>query len=168
VENLQLTSKAGDYIKWHFPISRWFEKNYSLVQIVEYLRLSLNAGSTVDKAIANCLELDMNHCFKGQVRKWLTRVKTGEDISESAIKSGLGSPLAWAFDQDVNQGNTLEILETLETFYRTNYSYAVNLARFVAEPFVTILMGLVVGFVIYALFSPVVATIQFLAADVVP
>ncbi|MHC4214182.1 MAG: type II secretion system F family protein [Planctomycetota bacterium] len=168
VHDLQLSSRAGDYIKWHFPISRWFEKNYSLVQIVEYLRLSLNTGSTVDKAISNTLELDLNDCFKRQVREWLTMVEAGEDISESAIKSGMGSSLAWAFDQDVNQGNTPQILETLETFYRTNYSYAVNLARFVAEPFVTILMGLLVGFVIYALFSPVVATIQFLATDVVP
>ncbi len=168
VHNLQFSSRIGDYIKWHLPISRWFEKNYSLVQLVEYLRLSLNADSTVDKAIANTLELDLNHCFKRQVQEWLARVEAGEDISESAIKTGLGSPLAWAFDQDVNQGNTVQILETLETFYRSNYSYAVNLLRFATEPFVTIFMGLIVGFVIYALFSPVVATIQFLATDIVP
>jgi type II secretory pathway component PulF len=95
-------------------------------------------------------------------------VESGEDISGSAIKSGLSPSLAWAFDQDVNQGNTLEILEMLETFYRSNYSYVVNLARFVAEPFVTILMGLVVGFVAYALYSPLIIVAQSLATGLIP
>ena len=56
----------------------------------------------------------------------------------------------------------------LESFYRSNYSYVVNLAKFVAEPFITILMGMVVGFVIYALFSPIVFVAKSLAEGFIP
>jgi type II secretory pathway component PulF len=57
-----LFSRIGDFIKWHLPVLHWFENNYSTVQVVELLRLSLNAGCTVNDAIANTLNLDVNNC----------------------------------------------------------------------------------------------------------
>jgi type II secretory pathway component PulF len=62
----------------------------------------------------------------------------------------------------------LSILETLESFYRSNYSYYVNLARFIMWPCVTLLMGVMVGFVVYAIFSPGIAIIGSLAEQVTP
>jgi len=163
-----IISRFGDFIKWHLPILHWFENNYSMTQVVELLRLSLNSGCTVNDAIANTLGLDVNNCFKKGLSKWLKKVETGENISVSAKESKLGNALAWAFDQQTNQGNTLAILETLESFYRSNYSYRVNLARFIMYPCVTILMGAMVGFVVYAVFSPMVTIINHLAGAVMP
>jgi type II secretory pathway component PulF len=163
-----MLSRVGDFIKWRLPILHWFERNHSLVQAVEVLRLSLNAGCTVNDAIANTLDLDVNNCFRKRLRDWLDRVEAGRDISASARESGLGSAMAWAFDQNVNQGNTLSVLETLESFYRSNYSYRINLFRFLLEPLVTISMGLMVGFVVYAIFSPLIATAEHLATFIMP
>jgi len=163
-----LLSRIFDFIKWHLPILHWFENNYSIVQVVELLRLSLNTGCTVNGAISNTLGLDVNNCFKKRLRKWLARVERGDNISDSARESKLGSTLAWAFDDKVNEGNTLAILETLESFYRTNYSYRVNLARFIMGPCITITMGATVGFVVYAIYSPMVAIIEHLSIMVMP
>ena len=163
-----LISQIGDFVKWHLPILRWFERNYSMLQAVELLRLSLSAGCTVNEAIANTLGLDVNSCFKKRLRKWLLKVEAGNDIADSAKKSKLGRSLAWAFDGKINQGNTLTILETLESFHRSNYSYRVNLARFILWPCVTIAMGAMVGFVAYAIFSPMVAIIHHLADTAMP
>jgi type IV pilus assembly protein PilC len=158
----------GDFVKWHLPVLHHFEKNYSLVHIVELLRLSLNAGLPVNKAIENTLGLDVNNCFKKRLRKWLEKVERGENIAGAIKGSGLGSPLAWAFDEKVNQGNTLSILETLESFYRSNYSYAVNLARFIMWPCLILFMGVIVGFVIYGIFSPSIVIIETLSDMVIP
>ena len=163
-----LLSRMGDFVKWHLPVLHHFEKNYSLVHIVELLRLSLNAGLPVNKAIENTLGLDVNNCFKKRLRKWLEKVERGENIAGAIKGSGLGSPLAWAFDEKVNQGNTLSILETLESFYRSNYSYAVNLARFIMWPCLILIMGVIVGFVIYGIFSPSVVIIETLSDTVIP
>ncbi|MHC4574307.1 MAG: type II secretion system F family protein [Planctomycetota bacterium] len=163
-----LISRIGDCVKWHFPVLHWFEQNYSLLQVVELLRLSLNAGCTVNRAIANTLDLDVNNCLRGRVQKWLSRVEAGENISAAAQEEGLGSCLAWAFDEKVNRGNTLDVLETLETFYRTNYSYRVNLIKFILSPCVTIGLGIIVGLVVYAVFSPGVAVINHLATKLTP
>lgn len=163
-----LISRIVDFIKWHSPVLRWFEKNYSMIQVIELLRLSLNADCTVNNAIANTLGLDVNNRFRKRLKKWLQKVEQGENIATAARQAGLGSPLAWAFDEQVNQSNTLTVLETLESLYRSNYGYYTNLARFIMWPCVILMMGAMVGFVIYAIFSPLVIIIQRTADLVVP
>jgi len=167
-EKPYLLSRIGDFVKWHLPVLHWFEKNYSMVHVVELLRLSLNAGYTVNDAIDNTLGLDVNNCFRKRLKEWLEKVKRGDNIATAIRESKLGPALAWAFDEQVNQGNTLSILETLESFYRSNYSYYVNLARFIMWPCVTLIMGLTVGFVAYAIFSPGIMVIRSLAGQVTP
>jgi general secretion pathway protein F len=167
-EKPYLLSRMGDFVKWHLPVLHNFEKSYSLVHVIELLRLSLNAGCTVNGAIENTLGLDVNNCFKKRLRKWLEKVERGNNIAAAIRECGLGSPLAWAFDEKVNQGNTLSILETLESFYRSNYSYAVNLARFIMWPCLILFMGIIVGFVIYGIFSPSIVIIETLSDVVIP
>ena len=167
-EKPYLLSRIGDFVKWHLPVLHWFEKNYSMVQAIELLRLSLNAGSTVDDAIANTHSLDVNNYFRKQLKKWLEKVQRGDNIATAAREAKLGSPLAWAFDDQVNQGNTLAILEMLESFYRSNYSYHVNLARFIMWPCIILAMGATVGFVVYAIYSPLIAIIEQMVDFVYP
>lgn len=163
-----LLSRIGDFIKWHLPILHRFEKNYSLVHVVELLRLSLSAGCTVNEAIDNTLDLDVNTCFKRRLEKWLDRVQRGDNVAAAIRKSRLGAPLAWAFDHKVNQGNTLAILETLESFYRSSYSYYVNLTRFIMWPCIILIMGAMVGFVVYGVFCPIIAMIDQLTNFITP
>ena len=163
-----LLSRIGDFIKWYLPVLHWFERNYSMVQVVAMLRLSLNAGCPVNDAIKNTIDLDVNNRFRKRLIKWHQEVERGENISAAARNSKLGSALAWAFDEKVNQGNTLTILETLEGFYRSNYSYSVNLARFIIWPCIILCMGIVVGFVVLAIFLPSVAIISHLLTLVTP
>ncbi len=163
-----LLSRIADFVKWHLPILHRFEKNYSMIQVVELLRLSLNAGCTVNDAIDNTIGLDVNNCFKKRLRRCLERVERGDNIAAAINESKLGSTLAWAFDEKVNQGNTLSILETLESFYRSNYSYCVNLARFIIWPCVMLVLGATVGFVVYAIFSPGIQIINNLTELVTP
>jgi len=163
-----LLSRMGDFVKWYLPVLHNFEKNYSLVHVVELLRLSLNAGCAVDKAIKNTLGLDVNNRFRKRLQRWLDKVERGDNIATAVRKSKLGSPLAWAFDEKVNQGNTITILETLESFYRSNYSYSVNLARFIMWPCLILVMGAIVGFVVYAIFSPGIVIIERLSDIVIP
>lgn len=163
-----LLSRIADFVKWHLPILHHFEKNYSLIQVVEFLRLSLNAGCTVNYAIDEAIGLDVNNCFKKRLRRCLDKVERGDNIAAAMRESKLGSPLAWAFDEKVNQGNTLSILETLESFYRSNYSYYVNLAKFILWPCLMLVLGAAVGFVVYAIFSPGIALINHLTEMVTP
>lgn len=162
------SSKIGDFFKWHLPVLRSFERNYSALQVVEMLRLSLNAGATVNDAISNALCLDVNNCFKKRLQAWLDKVEAGENIGKAAKQSGLGGSLAWAFDANANQGNAPAILETLESLHRSNYNYRANLTSFIASPCITLIMAAMVGFVVYAIYSVPIALIYHTAEAVYP
>jgi type II secretory pathway component PulF len=56
----------------------------------------------------------------------------------------------------------------LESFYRSNYNYYVHLARFIMWPCVTLLMGIIVGFIVYAFFMPGIQIIGGLTQTVHP
>jgi type II secretory pathway component PulF len=166
-EKPYLISRITDFIKWKLPIFRWFEKNYSMVHSFEILRLSLNSGSTVNQAIAKTLKIDINNCFKKRLRRWLHKVEQGQKVSEAAKRCKLGPAFAWAFDDTINT-NTLSILQMLENVYRSNYNFRINLTRFILGPSTVILMGFVVGFVVYACFIPYVSVIHHLCQSIVP
>jgi len=165
---LQLLSRIGDFIKWHLPIFHWFEKNYSLIQVVDFLRLALKAGEPINEALRQALALDVNGYFHKRLARWREKVERGENIAQSAHESGLGYTLAWAFDDKVNRGNTPMILESLSCFYKTNYSYGVNLARYILWPCFILIMAAAVGFVVYAMFSPMVALTQHTIINIMP
>ncbi|MBN2137503.1 MAG: type II secretion system F family protein [Sedimentisphaerales bacterium] len=164
----RISSQVGDWFKWRLPVVRSLERNNSMLRVAEMIRLSLNAGCTVNDAIANTLDLDINNCLRKRIRKWLARVEKGEDISKAANASGTGRGLAWAFDKNANRDDAPTALEILESFYRLNYNYRANLARFIAEPTVTLIMASLVGFVVYAIYSAPVAIIYHATEAVYP
>ncbi len=168
VEKPYRISRIGDFLKWRLPFIRRYEWCIAMQRIAGLLRLSLNAGCTVNEAIANTLRLDVNQNFKKGLKDWLTRVERGDDIGQSAQQCGMGGAMAWAFADVHNHRNTLDILETLETSYRWGYSRAAALARFIIGPCETICLGLMVGFIAYAMFSPMIAIIYATAKSITP
>jgi len=160
--------RLWDALKWQLPVVHRFERDRSLVQALELLRISLNAGRPVNEAIRGTLELDVNASFRGRLQCWLARVEEGQDIAESARRCGIGAAVAWAFDAGVNASNTPAILEMLESHHRTSYLYRLNLTRYILWPAGMLLLGVMVGFVAFAFFSPVVAVISEIASQVYP
>jgi type II secretory pathway component PulF len=167
-EKPYLLTRICDFFKWYLPFTHWFERNYSLLRLTELMKSSLRAGISVNESIRNALKLDTNNCFRRRLAKWLKRVERGEDISESARRSGVGETIAWAFDEKINEGNTPEILAMLEEFYRNNYSYKINLASSVLEPLMVLGLGVTVGFVVYAMFIPMVSITSYMVNSITP
>ncbi len=163
-----LLSRLGDWLKWRLPILGWFERTLSTLQTVSMLRLALQSGSRMDVTLDSIAQLDTNTSYRRRLAKWRTRVVAGEDISAAARRSGVGDSVAWAFDQSVNAGNVPSVLEMLETFYRTRYSYRVNLMRYILWPLVTLLLALMIGFVVFALFAPLPAMNEAMMKAVLP
>jgi type II secretory pathway component PulF len=166
--NPRSLSVVGDWIKWHLPVLRGFEWRYSLVQVTAYLRLALRAGATVDRAVANSSQLDVNQCFRQKLRRWSNDIKQGENVAKAARRYGLGRGIAWVFDKNVNPQNVPEILGMLEMLYRRSYRHRLLLVRYICWPCLIAGIGVLVGFVVYAIFTPIVAMIDAVALDVIP
>jgi len=167
-DRFQLLARVGDFVKWHLPIGRWFERTRSIVQVVKVLRLSLEAGLPVDHAIATTIGLDVNLCFRWRLRQWLGRVRQGQDVAEAARAVGLGRSVAWAFDQRANPSGAPTALETLESIYRSNYSYRARLARFIGWPLIVLALAGFVGYTVYALYLPLFELTRYTMITVIP
>jgi len=161
-------SRLGDLLKWHLPVFRWFERNQGMLRTVEALRMSLAAGLTLDRAIDSTLTLDVNGWYRRRLWRWSERVERGGDVSASARACRIGRPIAWAFDQRVNPGGAPAVLEMLEDVFRHNYSYRANLVRFIGWPGVVVLLAAVVGYVVYALYMPMIRITEAAVQYAVP
>jgi len=155
-------SLVGDALKWYLPILHWFEQNYSQLQLIETLKVGLRAGYPINTLLRNALELDMNYWYRNQIKEWLGHIEQGDNIAQSALKSGIGKTLAWAMDDSVNKGNAPLILESLEEVYRGQYNYRLNLINSIACPLAVIGLGACVGFVVTAMFLPMVKMIEIM------
>jgi len=163
-----LLSQIGDWLKWHLPILHWFEHNRSTLMLVEWLQLCAKAGSPLNETIRAAMDLDVNLCYRERLLRWLERVERGDNIAAAARRCKLGTALAWALDEGLCTADAPTVLKMLEAYYRSNYSYRANLTRFILWPCAIVVLGLTVGFVVYAIFSPAVATIHFMADYVYP
>lgn len=163
-----LLSRVGDWVKWRLPVLHWFEKGFSMLQAVECLRLSLVGGATVDAAIANTLDLDVNESYRARLRDWFDQVMRGRDVADAARASGVGAALARAFDTKLGGDDAPRILEDLEGYCRANYTYARNVARNILWPVTMILYGVLIGFITYSLFAPLARMIDYMNATVMP
>jgi type II secretory pathway component PulF len=76
--------------------------------------------------------------------------------------------VAWAFDACASAESTPAILEMLESHHRSLYAYRMNVTRYILWPVGILMLGLMVGFVAYAVFSPAVAIINVMALNVYP
>ncbi len=157
-----LLHQIGDFLKWHFPIWHWFEKNRSQLQLTEALKIGLRAGYPVNTVLRNAMSLDMNHCYRSHILKWLSRIEQGENIARSAHQTGIGKMLAWALDEAVNKDSAPVILESLEEVYRSRHNYRLNLVNSILSPLMIIALASCVGFVVTAMFLPMVKMIEVL------
>jgi type II secretory pathway component PulF len=161
-------SRLGDRIKWYTPVLHWFERTFGNLYLVQSLRIGLIAGYPVNTILRNALELDVNRCYQKRVGKWLIKIEAGDDIAQSAKACGLDKTLAWAFDEKVNKGNTPKILEGLEEVYRNQYNYRKNVLAAASEPLVILCLGLIVGYVVYAMFMGIFSTITVTLQYTIP
>lgn len=153
-------SRAVDWFKWHLPVVHSLESLNSQQQLVETLKIGLRSGYPVNTTIRNALNLDVNLCYRQRLKRWLETIEAGNDIGRSASEAQIGRMIAWALDDTVNKGNAPMLLESIEEVYRSRYNYRLNLLNAIACPLMVVGLGVAVGFVVFAMFLPMVKIIQ--------
>lgn len=161
-------SALGDWLKWHVPLSRHIERNAAQARAAEAIRLGLRAGLPLDAAIEQAAGQDMNYFFALRVQSWLKRVRDGDPVADAARDCRVGPVLTWALDPEMRHRDPAGTLEVLSEIFRGRAEYHRHLLRSTAWPAMTIAWGLVVGFVVVALFLPLVALIHSSSEGVMP
>jgi type II secretory pathway component PulF len=157
-----------DWIRWFVPVQGKLERNISTLRLVEILRPALNAGLSIPQAITAALSTKINNCYKNRVNRWLGLVERGDNIAQSARACGIGHSIAWALDDKINPGQAPVLLEMLEENCRHKHNYLGNIIRSIMWPLVIVALGAFVGFIVYAMFIPMVQIILIGVQNVNP
>lgn len=155
-EKPRILSILGDGLRWFCPGLSWFEKNFSAMMTIQTLTSATKAGFPITTALRQCFLLDINWFYRKKLLDWLNRIEQGQDIAQSARSAGLGTSLAWAFDSAMHRGDTPMTLETLGEIINNQYRFRSSLLRQILWPMQIVLLGCVVGFVVYTFFSSMV------------
>ena len=165
-DNPKPLDDLGDTIKWSIPGFHWFEKITSHIRVIEYLRLAIASGVSLDIAINNCARLDVNRRFRHKLKKWYLLVESGTSVSKAARKVNLMRSLVWCFDSDYGPSNVPEALEMLEKHLNSYLQFRCNVIKEYIGPVIIILSSLIVGFLVYSMFVPMVQMIWDVLATV--
>jgi type IV pilus assembly protein PilC len=155
-EKPRAISILGDGLKWFCPGWGWFEKMLSATLTIQTLTSAIKAGFPITTALRQCLLLDTNWFYRKKLIGWLNRVEQGQDIAQSARSAGMGASIAWAFDSTMHRGDTPMTLETLGEIMNNQYRFRSSLLRQILWPVQIVLLGCLVGFIVYTLFSSMV------------
>lgn len=164
VEKLSWISRFADAIRWRLPGFRTYELARGMHAITEVLRLSLKAGIDLPSAAGLAAEVDANHRLREQMRRVAGELEQGRAPDQAFKAAGVNKMLVMAVSAGLRSGNLDTPLTYVAEYYRAIVSrwwlFIVNMGT----PLLTLFYALIVGFIAYALFTPLIKLINSVMA----
>ncbi len=160
VPNLAWSSRAADWIRWHTPGWRRLEKARSLRTVLRVMGLGVRSGMGLDVAARLAEGVDVNAQLRPRVHQFAELLVQGLPIRDAAREAELGEVTATALSGGQRANDMGAALRYAADYQGALASRAWIVLRAMTLPGWTILMGLMVGWVVYSLFHPLVALID--------
>ena len=126
-----------------------------LVSIADTLSTLINAGVPLVEGIQRCINASNNEIIKIALRKSITLVTQGQELSYSLISSKVIPRLLVSMIKIGEETGALSfMLENLSTFYKREVEEAVTVLTKAMEPTVIFVVAAIVGTIVIALYLP--------------
>lgn len=146
--------------KLRYKIDKWLTKfnllnNISLYRFTETMSFLLMEGVVLVQAITTASNAMTNRYYKAILQKIAEEVKSGKSFSDS-IKEYEEFPelLVAAIRTGERSGNLQSIFSRLSEFYIKKVEKVSNIFLATIEPLFILFLGLVVGFIVISIMSP--------------
>ena len=155
-----------DYITLHMPMIKNMSKEVNAARTARTLSSLVSSGVDIVSAIGITSDVLQNHYFKNLLGKAAKQVETGELLSVSlANTNGNLYPIFVSEMLSVGEetGKITEMLDNIATYYEGETDQKTKDLSTIIEPFLMILIGIVVGIFAIAMMLPtysLVDTIQ--------
>ena len=159
-----MTRMIVDTWRWIPGLTRPVAFGEGMSAAIRVVAMSLAAGLTLDRAAGLAATLHPNRYLR---RRWLDFsrfIGTGLSAAEAAEQAGLGKVFSWAC-RTLARGNANAevVLRHAADYHRAIAHRWWRALTMVAWPLVTCVLGCMVGFVVLALFLPLVSLINSVA-----
>lgn len=153
-----------DRLIWWIPLIGTAARDRGLADVCHILYEAADAGRPMPQALAEARELEINSCLREQIRRWQAGVEQGGAVSDAARSAGLPKLLVGMLATVKGTADVAQVLQFLERYYGARFSRALLLLEGAWVPAVVLVMAVIVGWVILALFMPMITLINSLAS----
>lgn len=152
------------WLAWRLPFARDIQRNHGMAETCELAATAIQNGANLPDTLLRAEMLEINPSFKGQLAVFRAGLTSGEPAHEAARSAGLPHLLAGllAMPSTSNESQAA-MFGFLARHYRQRFSRTILFLRNSFVPILVLVMGFVVGFILLALFSPLVKLILSVA-----
>ncbi|MBZ4671828.1 MAG: ral secretion pathway protein [Deferribacteraceae bacterium] len=130
-------------------------ENINLYRFCETMGFLLKEGVMLVSAIEISTNTIKNEYYKGKLKEVAFDVKMGKSFSQSIMEKGCFSEIiAAAIKTGEKSGNLPSIFERLSSYYLKRLEKVTNIFLSTVEPMFILFLGLVVGFIVISIMSP--------------
>jgi type IV pilus assembly protein PilC len=154
-----------DLVAWYTPVARRLSVDHALAQVCQVLADSSRTAVPLPEALVHASALHINFKVREKLLRWRDALLQGNSPTLAAATAempplivGLLNP--GEFPRASNPDNSVGVFEFLARYYRARFSRLLITLRAAYDPAVALILGLLVGFVVFALFSPLAALIN--------
>jgi type IV pilus assembly protein PilC len=166
VEHLSGVSRFADAIRWRVPGYHKYELARGMHAITDVLRLSLKSGLDMPAAARLAAEVDANHVLREQMRRYAEELERGQPVDRALKTAGANSMLVMAISAGVRTGHLDTPLAFAAEYYRAIVSRWWLFIQNMGVPLLTLFFAVIVGFLAYAFFLPLIKLINSVMSTV--
>jgi type IV pilus assembly protein PilC len=154
-----------DTFLWFMPVVRGLAHNRSMGRICRFLADATGAAIPLTVALDEAAGLSINGRARDKVVRWKNLVQAGQTGSAAAAAAGMPSLVVRLLDTSQapragGEDNTANVFDFLARYYAARFSRLWITIHAAYEPVTVLLLGLLVAFVAYSLFRPLVVLID--------
>lgn len=163
-----LFSRLADYVRWFIPGWHRCEHAAGVAQAAGCIRFGLLAGIPLHRALRNAADLDVNIVLRARLLRWADDVERGVPGPQAARNARVGAFVEWAFATPAAGSALPDSLAFVHDYYQAAAYHWALILRQLLWPLTVIALGVVVGFIVYSLFTPLAALINGTLEQIAP
>jgi general secretion pathway protein F len=131
-----------------------------MAQVLRTIGLGVRAGLDLESSVRLATEIDVNDQLRPRVRRFAELLASGTNVRTAAEKAELGEVTAVALAGGQRSGNFQAGLRFAADYHDALLSRFLLFVRTLSWPVGTLIMASLIGFVVVALFEPLVHLIN--------
>jgi type II secretory pathway component PulF len=155
-----------DRFVWATPVLHGIARDRGLADAYEFIADALRNGATLDRALAEAAQLEINNVLRDRLERWADAVQGGAGLTEGARVSQMPRLVVGMLATVRGVEAAADAFRFLARYYHSRYSRVAALLYGAAVPITVFFFGALVLTVAMAMFAPLVTLINSLSNDI--
>jgi type IV pilus assembly protein PilC len=151
-----------DRITWAAPAVAGMTRWRALADTCHVMADALEAGHTFERALTEASRSGTNDVLAEKLGVWSDHARAGLPPAEGARRAGM-PPLIVGLLRTASGADHVELLRFLARYYDGRFARSAVVLQAALVPALTIVMGAIVGSIVYCLFLPLIGLVENLS-----